>query len=130
METLTLTLLTMYGDHHVIEVRRILLAEPGISAVQASSCFQVAQVTYEPNQITPDTIKAKLEEAGYMEELPLPLETGAAAYGQEDASIFFRHTAAYEQTQQVVGFAQEVQSIGRPLWPCPGMGPIRATTEN
>lgn len=130
MDTLTLTLPTMYGDHHVIEVRRILLAESGITEVQASSCFQVVQVTYEPDQITPDDIKAKLEDAGYLEELPMPLETGQAAYGRDESVTFFRHTAAYEQTKLVVGFAQEVQSIGRPLWPCPGMGPIRTAAEN
>ena len=127
MEKLILNLPTMYGDHHVIEVRRILLEMPGIEDVYASSAFQVVEVTYDPKKLDAKKIKGSLEAAGYVEDLPLPVETGAAAYGQGHGSknTFFRHTAAYEQTKKVVGFAQNVSYTGQPLWPCPGMGVLK-----
>ncbi len=120
-EKVTFETPAMYGDHHVIEVRRILLELPGIQDVYASSCFHVVEVSYDPALITPDTIRASLEEAGYLEELPAPAEAGVAATADSEGA-FFRHTAVYEQTRQVVSFTQQVDTVGRPLWPCPGMG--------
>ena len=95
MEKLTLDLPTMYGDHHVIEVRRILLEMGGIEDVYASSAFHLVEVSYDPAQIDADTIKGKLEEAGYFEELIIPVETGEPVQGPTDLGTFFRHTAAY-----------------------------------
>lgn len=131
MEKLTLNLPTMYGDHHVTEVRRILLEINGIEDVYASSSFQVVEVSYDAGQVDAGKIKSKLEDAGYTEELPVPLEAGVAAYGREseDGDYFFRHTAAYEQTNSTVSFAQHVGHSGRPLWPCPGMGVIERVME-
>jgi copper chaperone CopZ len=126
MDTLTLEVQTMYGDHHVVEVRRILLELPGVKDVYASSSFRVVEVTYDPGKITPERIKACLEEAGYLGELSMPSETGEAAYGRSNGNSFFRHTTVYENTRQVVSFAQKVGYSGRPLWPCPGMGPIKS----
>ncbi len=129
MKTLTLDLPAMYGDHHVIEVRRILLELAGVEDVYASSSFHAVEVTYDPDQITAEAITARVEEAGYLEPLVVPLETGQAAYQQSDNSTHFRHTAAYAQTGQVVSFAQTISYAGRPLWPCPGMAPIHMPEE-
>jgi copper chaperone CopZ len=126
MDTLRLEVQAMYGDHHVVEVRRILFGLPGVDDVYASSSFRVVEVTYDPSKVKPEQIKASLEEAGYLGELPLPVETGEAAYGQGNGKSFFRHTMVYENTRQVVSFAQKVNYSGRPLWPCPGMGPIKS----
>ena len=82
MDTLTLELQKMYGDHHVVEVRRILLELPGVEDVYASSSFRIVEVTYDPGKVNPEQIKASLEEAGYFGELPLPAESGEAAYGR------------------------------------------------
>lgn len=119
----------MYGDHHVIEVRRILLALPGVKEVNASSCFQTVEATYDPNQISLAEIKAKLDEAGYLDALPAPVETGtaAAAMKKQAQETFFRHTTAYAQTNHTVSFAQDINYPDRPLWPCPGMGVIDNT---
>lgn len=121
MEKLTLNLPGMYGDHHVTEVRRILLEMPGIEDVYASSCFQVAEVTYDPSRIDADAITALLDNAGYLGDLVLPLETGQAPNSPDMSDVFFRHTVAYQQTGRVIGFAQNVAYTGRALWPCPGM---------
>lgn len=124
MQTLALDLPAMYGDHHVIEVRRILLALPGIEAVNASSCFQAVEVTYQPTQIDAETITACLSEAGYLGSLEMPLESGEAATSSTEQAAYFRHTAAYQQTGRVVSFAQNVNDAKRALWPCPGLGAI------
>lgn len=125
METLTLELPTMYGDHHVLEVRRLLLEMPGVEDVYASSSFQVAEVSYDPAKVTPEDIRARLEEVGYLGELPVPVEAGAAAYLEKKDRSFFRQATLYENTRQVVSFSQIVSYYGRPLWPCPGMGSIK-----
>ena len=129
MKTLTLDLPAMYGDHHVIEVRRILMEQAGVEDVLASSGFHTIEVSYDPDQITADAITARLNEAGYLEPIAVPLETGQAAYTQDASLTHFRHTAAYTQVGQTVSFAQSVSFTGRPLWPCPGMGPIHALEE-
>jgi copper chaperone CopZ len=126
METLTIELPAMYADHHVSEVRRILLEIPGVSDVYASSAFHVAEISFDPATIVPELIYKKLEEAGYLGSLPIPVEAGASVYLEEDKQGYFRHTAVYENVRQVVSFSQQVSYSGRPLWPCPGMGPIRS----
>ncbi len=128
MEKLTLDVPAMYGDHHVIDVRTILLKLPGVTDVYASSAFHVVEVSYDPAQTDAKAITAQLDEAGYLHQLETPLETGKAAYKTEE-STYFRHTAAYAQTGQTVSFAQNVNYAGRPLWPCPGMGPVSMSDE-
>ena len=129
MKRFTLELPTLYGDHHVIEVRRLLLELPGVENVYASSAFHMVEVDYDSNKISEAVIQGKLEEAGYLGELSFPAESGAAAYGQADGGTYFRHTAVYENTRQVVSFAQTVQYSGRPLWPCPGIGVLKKVEE-
>jgi excisionase family DNA binding protein len=121
----------MFGDHHVVEVRRILLALPGVEAVNASSCFQSIEVTYDLAKTSLDKIKARLGEAGYLAELSVPVETGTPVTqeAERDAQILFRHTAVNEQAGQVISFAQRVSSNGPPLWSCPGIGVIRTTEQ-
>jgi copper chaperone CopZ len=128
MDKLTLDLPAMYGDHHVSEVRHILLELPGVQSVYASSAFQVAEIAYDPALIDPAAITARLDKAGYLGDLWTPLETGLPAASPEERGSAFRHTIAYQQTGKVVGFAQNVGrdarshvSTGRSLWPCPGM---------
>jgi copper chaperone CopZ len=124
MQTFTLALPALYGDHHVIEVRRILLALPGVEEVYASSSFHIVEVVYDPGRVDEETIIACLGEAGYLDSLDTPVEPAAASYQADGPAASFRHTAAYAQTRQVVSFAHNVAYAGRPLWPCPGMGPI------
>jgi len=131
MKTHSLDLPSMYGDHHVVDVRRILLGLPGVKEVYASSAFRVVEVTFDPAEVGADAIEAALDEAGYLEPLVVPLETSAASYQSNgDTPAYFRHTAAYQQTGQVVSFAQKVSYTGRPLWPCPGMGPVEIIDED
>lgn len=125
MEKFTLDLPTMYGDHHVTEVRRILFELPGVEDVYASSAFRAVEVSYDPAKLTPETIRTVLDEAGYTGDLPVPVEKGALVEEGNGSKPFFRHTAVYETTRSVVSFAQRVNYEGRPLWPCPGLGPLQ-----
>jgi len=118
----------LYGDHHVSEVRRILLELPGVNEVYASSAFQVIEVKFDPKKVKVKQITACLEEAGYLGEIPMLVETGIAVE-KKDGDNFFRHTAVYETIKETVSFAQRVNYSGRPLWPCPGMGAVKVIDE-
>jgi copper chaperone CopZ len=119
----------LFGDHHVSEVRRILMEMPGVSEVYASSAFQVIQVSFDPTIITAEKIETRLQEAGYLGEIPMLVETGVATEKKE-GDAFFRHTAVYETVRATVSFAQRVDhNNGRALWPCPGLGAVKMTDE-
>ena len=135
MKTLTLELPALYGDHHVLEVRRILTALPGVEDVYASSAFRAVEICYNPEQVSAEQLESALAEAGYTGELNVAVEkyaagsNGSTQAGSQTSLEFQRHTTVYEQTRKVVGFAQNIQSQGRPLWPCPGVGVIRKMEE-
>jgi copper chaperone CopZ len=129
MEKTTYELPAMYADHHVVEVRRILLEMPGVENVYASSAFQVAEVTYDPAAVSESDIAQKLEKAGYLGEFTVTAEAGQPATSKNGDGVFFRHSEVFENTKETIGFAQEVSYVGRPLWPCPGIGTINTMEE-
>lgn len=124
METKSFEAPALYGDHHVSEVQRILKELPGVEEVYASSAFQAIEVTFDESKVTADKIAARLEEAGYVGEIPMLAEAGVAVEKKEGDGVF-RHTAVYETVKQTVSFAQHVQYQGRPMWPCPGLGVVK-----
>ncbi|MBN2149170.1 MAG: heavy-metal-associated domain-containing protein [Anaerolineales bacterium] len=131
MQTKTFETPALYADHHVVEVRRILLEIPGVVDVYASSAFQAIEVTYDDTKVNDLEIAVKLDNAGYLGEWSQPIETGVSAYhAAQPQATFFRHTIAFPQTRQAVAFAQNVSYLGRPLWPCPGMGIISKPMED
>ena len=128
MKTFSVDLPVMYGDHHVTEVRRLLLEISGVEDVYASSSFRVIEATYDESKVKEDQLTAKLEESAYLGELPVSVEITTGAYtakleGTDEP--FIRHTAAFEKSGKVVNFTQDVAQPSRPLWPCPGMGVIK-----
>jgi hypothetical protein len=95
----------VYGDHHVLE---------GVVKVYASSCFHLIEVSFDPAQLSAEAISAKLEETGYLEDLPS---------ASEDMTQFpKRQATGYAQVRSTVSFSQVVTIQDRPAWPCPGMG--------
>jgi len=126
METKTFEAPALYGDHHVTEVRRILEGQAGVSEVYASSALQVLEVTLDPEKISVEELTNQWEQAGYLGELPMTSETGIAVEKKEGDGVF-RHTATYETIKDTVSFAQSVRYTGRPLWPCPGLGPVKSS---
>lgn len=65
VEELILRSPRLYGDHHVIAVRNLLLEQPGIGEVVASSAFQEIRLLYDPEAIQPAEIQAVLWRSGY-----------------------------------------------------------------
>lgn len=65
MEKITLNVPTMYADHHVLAVRQALSELPGVGEIYASSAFKQVLVGYDPASTSPQSIKEKLEAAGY-----------------------------------------------------------------
>lgn len=124
METKVFETPALYGDHHVSEARRILLELTGVSGVYASSAFQIIEVTFDPKKIKTEQIEMQLQEAGYLGEIPMLVETGIAVEKREGDGVF-RHTAVYETVKGTVSFAQSVKQTPRPLWPCPGLGVVK-----
>ena len=124
MASLSLELPSMYGDHHVIEVRRILLDFEGVTDVYASSGFRVLEVEYNSKKTPKKDLIAALEEAGYMGDFSMATEPSTPA-NEDIEGAYFRHTEAFEQTGNTVSFEQEVRVKRSPLWPCPGMGPVK-----
>ena len=129
MKTKAFEVPALYGDHHVTEVRRILLQLEGVTDVYASSAFQVIEVTYDESKINDLEIAIKLDEAGYLGEWSVPIEMGAAPEQGSGEKPFFRHTTTYETVKQTVSFAQHVNYQGRPLWHCPGIGAVKMDEE-
>ena len=125
MENISLSVPMMYGDHHVLAVRKLLSALPGIHDIYASSSFQVVEVQFDETKLTADEIKETLEQSGYLGEMTLPVEAGVIAENGNGAAPFFRKTAVHAQTGTVVSFAQKAPYQGRPLWPCPHIGPVK-----
>ena len=128
METVTIDLPKMYGDHHVTDVRRILLAMPGVEDVYASSAFRVARARIDPAKISEADLRAKLEEAGYLGDQSIETEAWKTGTPADVVDNPFRHTAALENVKGVA-FGQKVEEAGRALWPCPGMGPLQKMDE-
>jgi copper chaperone CopZ len=130
METVRFEVPALYADHHVTEVRRVLLELPGVMEVYASSAFRVVEVCYDKAQINDLQIAIKLDEAGYLGEWTVPAEADAVHETvRAGQTPYFRHTVVYQATPKTVTFAQRVGYGGRPLWPCPGLGPIAASGE-
>ena len=125
MKKFSLELPSLYGDHHVIEVRRLLFELPGVEDVYASSSFHYLEVSYDPEKVGQTEMLAKLDQAGYLGELSFPVEPGTATSRTAGNGSYFRHTEVYENTRKVVSFAQTVKPSGRALWPCPGVGVLK-----
>ena len=97
MATVAIDLPLMYADHHVVEVRRVLLGAPGVKGVVASSAFQVVQVEYDPDQASEDDLKQILDENGYLGDLQVPMESGKPV-DQSGGESYFRHSATTAST--------------------------------
>jgi copper chaperone CopZ len=130
MKKLVLEVPAMYGDHHVLEVRRILLEAPGVETVDASSAFQIVEVGFDPEKSSEEVLRQRLDEAGYLADLQVPMESGIPAVSPDtNGGTYFRHSAAYETVGNVIAFGQAVSVSGRSLWPCPGMGPVQTMDD-
>lgn len=65
MEQVIFKIPKMYADHHVIAVREILAAQPGVHDILASAAFRAVEVQFDPAKINEDTLARILGQAGY-----------------------------------------------------------------
>lgn len=105
----------MYADHHVVEVRRILHDVPGVRAVYASSAFGVVEIDFDAEHTSAEILERRLDEAGYLSELPVPMESGEPATGGTAADRRYRrHTTSSAPSGSAVAFRQEIAAAATP----------------
>ena len=113
--TVTVPVPAMYADHHVAEVRRILLDLPGVRDVYASSAFGVVEIDFDAETTSAEVLERRLGEAGYLSELPVPAESGEPSTdGAAGDGRYRRHTAADPPTGSTTAFRQEMGAAAPP----------------
>jgi len=99
MEQMTLSIPGMWADHHVLAVREILAAIPGLSDVQASAAQKTVRLSYDPALVGPERIAQALRDAGYdlaeQAEFPSPLAN------KEPGSPWFTQGLRVTQTNRL-----------------------------
>ncbi|MGD1995880.1 MAG: heavy-metal-associated domain-containing protein [Anaerolineae bacterium] len=65
MEKVTLEVPRLWADHHVLNVREVLLNLEGIEDVYASSAWKQVLVSYDGDKTDQTAIEEALAEAGY-----------------------------------------------------------------
>jgi copper chaperone CopZ len=105
----------MYADHHVVEVRRILLDVQGVHAVYASSAFGVVEIDFDDEHTSAEALERLLDEAGYLSELPVPKESGEPATDRTAGDgRYRRHTTSNAPAGSAVTFRQELDAAAPP----------------
>jgi len=91
MEKLQLNVPDMWADHHVLKVRALLLALPGVQDVIASSAFRMVALSYDPAVVSAGAIMGTLDDAGYSvatDGTGVIAESVPVATGQRDPAWF------------------------------------------
>lgn len=65
MEKLTLSIPSMWADHHVLAVREALSQVEGVQDVLASAMYRDVLVTFDPTTVSSDALKGALASEGY-----------------------------------------------------------------
>jgi copper chaperone CopZ len=112
MDTLTLKLPTMYGDHHVVKVRQVVTALSGVAEVAASAALQQLTVTFDPAQTSAEAITSALRASGYA---PGEAPAGFTALAED-----LRHVVAAAQAEAV---PERKYSPPPQFGACPGLEP-------
>jgi copper chaperone CopZ len=61
----SISLPAMFGDHHVVQVRQIVTALPGVKDIRASASRRKVTVTFDRAQLTVEAISAALAQGGF-----------------------------------------------------------------
>jgi copper chaperone CopZ len=86
MKNVVLDVPAMYGDHHVLGVRQVLLGMDGVKEVTASGARRKVAVQFDETATSAEAIQEKLASAGYSPEaaaathFPKRHEDGSAWY--------------------------------------------------
>ncbi len=78
MEKLQLSIPSMWADHHVLQVRDVLLHLDGVETVYASSAWKQALLSFDPARVSRAAIEQALAQAGYpVDDAEIPVLTAA-----------------------------------------------------
>lgn len=86
MERVTFSTPTLFADHHVLTVRKILLDIKGVDTVIASPMYRDVTVDFDPAKTSSDEIHQAIEAAGYPIGVEPELQDLVPAY--EDGSLW------------------------------------------
>jgi len=117
----------LYGDHHVLELRKILSNIDGIIEIYASSAFHMIEMTIDDSHVTLETIEDVLKQTGYLDELPIISEMAPVKH--DGLGKIRRTTTTYDQTPKTISFNQAIHNRSTRAWSCPGMGMIQMRDE-
>ena len=96
MEKVTLSIPTMWADHHVLAVREVLGSVSGVQEVLASAMYKDVLIKYDPDSTSPETLESALAAAGYetstAPSIPAHLER------TDDSSDWFRFQQRVTET--------------------------------
>lgn len=106
MTSIVVDVPAMYADHHVVEVRQMLLDVPGVNSIYASSAFRVVEIEFDDSLTTAEGLEQRLDEAGYRTALTVPTESGEPAPGATGAR-FRRLTTTHPAAGKGVAFGQD-----------------------
>ncbi len=106
MTSIVVDVPAMYADHHVVEVRRMLLDIPGVNSIYASSAFRVVEIEFDESLTTAEALEQRLNEAGYQTALLVPTESGEPAPGATGAR-FRRLTTTHPSAGKGIAFRQD-----------------------
>lgn len=124
MDKLTLSIPTLFGDHHTTAVKVLLEDLEGVEDAYISSAFNQVSISYDKKKLSPEQIETYLAEQGY------DATDSETAYAVSAGERINRHTAALTGVGDTLTFAQQAASFeGRPLWPCPGFTPASTTDD-
>lgn len=124
MEKYTLYVPGLYADHHTTAVREHLAKFPGISDMYVSSAWRQISVQYDPQQVKPEEIEARLTALGYMQE------DSEFAPCESDGDPALRYTAIHPGVGDTLSFADPPLAPKGSLWPCPGIEITAAAHED
>lgn len=106
MTSIVVDVPAMYADHHVVEVRRMLLDVPGVDSIYASSAFRVVEIEFDESLTTAEALERLIGEAGYQIAPPVPTESGEPVPGGAGPR-FKRLTATHPAAGSGVAFRQD-----------------------
>ncbi len=99
MESMVLLVPKMWADHHVLAVRRALLALPGVQELEASAAHTRIRISFDPALVGRSQIEQTLREAGY--DPAEPLSFPEPLPNKEQASAWFVQGIRTTQTNQL-----------------------------
>jgi len=86
MASVTVSVPTMFADHHVMKVRDVLFSIQGVEDVFASSAWHAVIVSYNPDKTEAAAINKALTDAGYTPDKPTPVLATAVGHQFKDPS--------------------------------------------